>query len=78
MSTELVLLIIGVILVMPRLFLWWKKLTNAIRDANTFQPVNRPSALYVDLKTNTWQCGQISDRTIWRRAFFNSLKGKPL
>ena len=78
MGAEHVLLVIVIILAFPRLRVWWKRFANAIRDANTFEPVNRLSALYVDLKTNTWQEEPISSQTIWWRVFLNSLKGKPL
>lgn len=78
MEIFIVLIIFSLMVIISGLLYFGKIIARAIRDANNFKPVNRPRTLWVDMKTNTWQTGYVSDRTIWWRVFFNSLKGKPL
>ena len=62
---------------LPGAFMALRLISQALKDADNFRPINLPRTLFIDKKTNTWQTGFISDRTLKKRVFWNSIKGKP-
>lgn len=73
-TAKCVVQLLGLVFIIPSM---WSliKIADALKYANNFEPTNRPATLFVNKKTNTWQTGYVSDRYIWWRSFFYSLRG---
>lgn len=59
------------------LFLFVRHVARCHLHARRFQPVTRPATLGVDLRTNQWVAGEISDNTLYWRVFWNTFWGDP-